>query len=322
MSMKAIRVREFGGPEVLRLEELPDPQPAPDQIVVRIKAAGVNPVETYVRAGKYARLPQLPYTPGSDAGGVVEAVGAEVTGVKAGDRVYLYGSLTGTYAELALCTRNQVYPLPANATYGQGAAIGVPAATAWRAVFHRGKAQPAETVIVHGATGAVGMAAVQLAVAAGLTVIGTAGSERGKQLILEHGAHHALSHEESNDPATVRALTNGRGADLIIEMLANANLAKDLGVLAKYGRVVIVGSRGPIEIDPRMTMVNDADIRGMTLFNVMPEEMVAIHAALGAALANGTLRPVVSQEIPLAEAPRAHDAVMQSGIHGKIVLVP
>jgi NADPH2:quinone reductase len=320
--MKAIRVREFGGPEVLRLEEAPDPQAGADQIVVRIKAAGVNPVETYVRAGKYARLPQLPYTPGSDAGGVVEAVGAGIEGIKAGDRVYVYGSLTGTYAELALCTRSQVFPLPDNVTFGQGAAIGVPVATAWRAVFHRGKAQPAETVIVHGATGSVGLAAVQFAVAAGLTVIGTAGSESGRQLILEYGAHHALSHDESNDPETIRALTNGKGADLIIEMLANANLAKDLGVLAKFGRVVVVGSRGPIEIDPRMTMGNDADIRGMTLFNVSPEEMVAIHAAIGAALRNGALRPVVSREVPLAEAPGAHEAVMQSNIHGKIVLVP
>ena len=175
---------------------------------------------------------------------------------------------------------------------------------------------------MHGATGAVGLAAVQFGVATGLTVIGTAGSERGKQLVLEQGAQHALDHEQGNDPAQIKALTEGRGADIILEMLANVNLAKDLGVLARNGRVVVIGSRGPIEIDPRMTMGIEADIRGMTLMNATPQELRAMHAVIGASLKNGTVRPIVSQEIPLAEAPRAHEAVMGSSTHGKIVLVP
>jgi NADPH2:quinone reductase len=153
-------------------------------------------------------------------------------------------------------------------------------------------------------------------------VIGTAGSDRGRQLVAEQGAHHVLLHHEEGYLEQVRALTGGRGVDVILEMLANVNLGKDLSVLAKQGRVVVIGSRGAVELNPRDTMSRDADIRGMTLFNASPDDLSRIHAALGAGLSNGTLRPVVGQEIPLAEAPRAHEAVMHPGAHGKIVLIP
>ncbi len=320
--MKAIRVHEFGGPEVLRQEEVPDPRPGPGQVVVRIHAAGVNPVDTYIRTGQYGRTPPLPYTPGSDAGGVVEAVGDGVTQVTPGDRVYVAGALSGTYAERALCEASQVRPLPEQITFAQGAAINVPYATAYRALFQRAQALPGEVVLVHGASGGVGVAAVQLARAAGLTVIGTAGSDQGKQLVAEQGAHHVLDHREQGYLEQIRALTGGRGVDVILEMLANVNLGKDLQVLATRGRVIVIGSRGPVELNPRDTMSRDADIRGMTLFNASPDDLSRIHAALAAGLSNGTLRPVVGQEIPLAEAPRAHEAVMHPGAHGKIVLIP
>ncbi len=133
--MKAIRVKEFGGPEVLRIEEVPDPQPGPGQVVVRIKAAGVNPVDTYIRAGVYPRKPQLPYTPGADGAGMVESVGEGVTRFKTGDRVYVGGGLTGTYAELALFDEWSVWPLPAHLSFAQGAAVNVPYVTAFRALF-------------------------------------------------------------------------------------------------------------------------------------------------------------------------------------------
>src|SRR5215469_2483834 len=177
--MKAIRVSEFGGPEVLRLQEVPDPKPESGQVLVRVNAAGVNPVDTYIRAGAYPRKPNLPYTPGTDAGGVVEALGPNVKGFKAGDRVYTNGSITGVCAELAVCEESRVHHLPARASFPQGAALGVPYGTAYRALFQRGGAKAAETVLVHGATGAVGTACVQFARAAGLTVIGTGGSEKG-----------------------------------------------------------------------------------------------------------------------------------------------
>ena len=319
--MKAIRVDAFGGPDVLRLEEVPNPQSGQGEVVVRMHAAGVNPVETYIRAGKYARLPQLPYTPGNDGAGVIAQVGADVSEFKAGDRVYTGGSLSGTYAEFALCKKEQVHPLPVNISFAQGAAMGTPYATAYRGLLQRADAEPGETVLVHGASGGVGTAAVQLARAHGLRVLGTAGSEQGITLAREQGAHEVFDHRAADHFDQIIKATGGRGVDVIVELLANVNLGKDLTVLAKNGRVVIIGSRGPVEINPRDAMQREADIRGMILPNTPPTEMASIHAALVAGLENGTLRPVIGKEFPLAEAALAHQAVLESGALGKIVLV-
>jgi NADPH:quinone reductase len=322
-SMKAIRVHEFGGPEVLRLEEVPKPQPGPGEVLIRMHAIGVNPVETYIRAGTYARLPALPYTPGNDGAGVVEQIGDSVTEFKPGDRVYTGGSLTGsTYAEFALCKTVQVHRLPANVSFAQGAAMGTPYATAYRGLLQRADAKPGETVLVHGASGGVGTAAVQLARARGLRVFGTAGSDEGRKVAREQGAHEVFDHRAPDHFEQIIKATGGRGVDVIVELLANVNLGKDLTILAKGGRVAIIGSRGRVEIDPRDTMQRDADLRGMALPNTSPEEMASIHAALVAGLENGTLRPVIGKEFPLAEAAQAHRAVMEPGATGKIVLVP
>jgi NADPH2:quinone reductase len=318
--VKAIRVKEFGGPEVLRLEEVQTPQPGPGEVVVRIHAAGVNPVETYIRAGKYARLPNLPYTPGNDAAGVVEQVGAGVSEFKAGDRVYTAGSISGTYAEFALCKKEQVHPLPANVSFAQGAAMGTPYATAYRGLLQRAAAEPGETVLVHGASGGVGTAALQLARAHGLRVFGTAGSNKGFKLVREQGAHEVLDHRAPDHFEQIMKATGGHGVDVIVEMLANVNLGKDLTILAKAGRVVIIGSRGPVEINPRDTMQRDADVRGMILPNTPPAQLASIHAALVAGLEDGTLRPVIGKEFSLAEAAQAHQAVIEPGAIGKIVL--
>ena len=320
--MRAIRVREFGAPEVMRLEEVPDPKPGAGQVVVRVRAAGVNPVDTYVRTGAYAVKPSLPYTPGMDAAGVVDSVGPDVAGVKAGDRVCVAGTLSGAYAELALCKASQVHRLPEPLSFAQGAGVNIPYATAYRALFFlRARVLPGEIVLVHGASGGVGVAAVQIARAAGMIVIGTAGTDRGRKLVAEQGAHYVLDHRSSDYLKQVMELTSGRGVDYILEMLANVNLAKDLGILALGGRVVVIGNRGTIEIDPRMTMSRDATILGMSLLNTGERELGAIHAALVAGLENGTLRPVVGQEMPLADAARAHKAMMEPGAYGKIVLI-
>jgi NADPH2:quinone reductase len=285
-------------------------------------ATGINPVETYIRAGKYARLPQLPYTPGNDGAGVVQQAGADVTEFKAGDRVYTAGSVTGTYAEFALCKKEQVHPLPANVSFAQGAAIGTPYATAYRGLLQRAVAKPGETALVHGASGGVGTAAVQLARAHGLRVFGTAGSDEGLRLVREQGAHAVFDHRTPDHFDQIMKATGGYGVDVTVEMLANVNLGKDLTILAKGGRVVIIGSRGPAEINPRDTMQRDADVRGMILPNTPPAQLATIHAALVAGLENGTLRPVVGKEFPLADAAQAHRAVTEPGALGKIVLVP
>jgi NADPH2:quinone reductase len=320
--MKSIRVAQFGEPEEMQLQEVPQPVPAAGQILIRVKAAGVNPVETYIRSGKYARLPALPFTPGSDAAGLVEAIGEGVREFQVGERVYTSGSLSGSYAEFALCEVAQVHRLPERITFPQGAALGVPYATAWRALVHRGGAIPGETVLIHGGSGGVGTAAVQIARAHGLTVFGTAGTDAGLELVRREGVHAAFLHHSPDYLAEILARTRGRGVDVIIELLANVNLDKDLKALARGGRVVVVGSRGRVEIDPRDAMGREADIRGMVLFNATATDVIAIHAGLFAGLENGSLRPVIAQEIPLAEAPRAHHAVMSSGALGKIVLIP
>jgi NADPH:quinone reductase len=319
--MKSIRVSEYGGPSVLKLEDVPTPAVGPNQVLVRNHAVGVNPVDTYLRSNTDNRGPKLPYTPGSDAAGVVEAVGPGVTSVKAGDRVYFGGTVTGAYAELSLCEHTQVHPLPASASFAQGAAVNVPYATAYHALFHRGHGEAGETVLVHGASGGVGIGAVQLARARGLTVIGTAGTERGRRLVLEQGAHHVLDHTASGYLDELLRLTGGRGPDIILEMLANVNLQKDLDVIAMRGRIVVIGNRGNTEINARLAMNKNAAIVGMALFHASPAQVIGIHDALVEGLRNGTLRPVIAQELPLAQAARSHEAVMEAGHSGKIVLV-
>ena len=320
--MKAIRVSEYGGPSVLKLEEIAAPQPGQGQVLVRNHAAGVNPVDTYLRSNTDNRGPKLPYTPGGDAAGVVEAVGAGVGSVKSGDRVYVGGSVSGAYAEMSLCNEAQVHPLPGKVSFAQGAAMNVPYATAYHALFHRAHGEAGESVLVHGASGGVGIAAVQLARARGMKVIGTASTERGRRLVAEQGAHHVLDHTAAGYLDEIAKLTGGQGVNVVLEMLANVNLQKDLGVIAMGGRIAVIGNRGTTEINARSAMNKNAAILGVALFNTTPAQLVGLHAALVEGLANGTLRPVIAMELPLKDAPRSHEAVMEPGHHGKVVLIP
>jgi NADPH:quinone reductase len=319
--MKAIRVSQPGGPEVLKLEDVPDLTPGAGQVLVDVRAVGVNPVETYIRSGTYG-WKQWPYTPGADSAGIVLSVGEGVRKVKAGDRVYTAGSVTGTYAQKTVAAEARVFRLPENVSFQQGAALGVPYGTAHRALFHRARPVAGETILIHGASGGVGTAATQFARAFGLIVIGTGGTDRGRQLVHEQGAHHVLDHGAADYLEQLMKLTDGRGVDIVLEMLANVNLAKDLTVLAKNGRVIVIGNRGKVEINPRETMGRDADVRGMTLMNATDADLQGIHAAIVAGLESGTLRPIVGKEMPLADAPKAHAAVLEPGSYGKIVLIP
>ena len=323
--MKAIRVQQFGDPSVMKLEDIADRPPSSRQVLVNIEAAGVNPVDAYIRSGNYAALPTLPYTPGADAAGVVASVGGDVHEFKQGDRVYVSGSAdgraSGAYAEAALCNVEQVHPLPPHVTFAQGAGLGVPYATAWRALFEKGRAIAAETVLIHGASGAVGVAAVQMATAAGLRVFGTAGTDQGRQLVRDQGAHEVFDHASEGYEKDVIAKTGGRGVDLVVEMIANVNLGRDLGMIAMRGRIVIVGNRGSLELNPRAIMGKDATIIGFTNWNATPAELVTAHAAIFAGMQYAGYKPQVGKEMPLADASRAHEAVMKPGAYGKIVLL-
>jgi NADPH2:quinone reductase len=324
--MKAIVAREFGDPNVLKLEDLPDPQPGPGQVLVRTHAVGVNPYDTYMRTGNYATKPPLPYTPGADGAGVIEQLGSHVRDLAVGARVYFGGTAAhkshGAYAQLVVTEPHQVHPLPDTVSFAQGAGINVPYVTAWRALHDRARLMPGETLFIHGASGGVGLAATQIARALGATVIGTAGTTAGMETVTSQGAHHALNHREAGYLDRLKELTGGRGPDVILEHLANVNLDNDLTALAHAGRVVVVGNRGRIEIDPRKIMGKDASVVGMALWNTADQDLVRIHRGIGAGLEAGTLKPVVGKELPLADAARAHELVLEPGAKGKIVLIP
>jgi NADPH2:quinone reductase len=320
--MKAIRVHQFGGPEVLNLEEIPTPKPDTSQVLVRVRAAGVNPYDTYMRAGTYAIKPPLPYTPGSDAAGTVDAIGPGVTKVKPGDRVYTARTLTGAYAEYTLALEEQVYPLPQNISFEQGAGVWVPYGTAYHALYHFAQARAGEILLVHGASGGVGTAALQIARAIGMTVFGTAGTDKGLELVKREGAHQTFNHTKPGYQEEIMKAAGGHGVDVILEMVAHVNLGGDLKMLALNGRVVVIGSRGDVTITPRDLMARRASVRAFTLWAAQPAETSQIHAGLYAGLENGTLRPVVAKQLPLAEAARAQKEILEPGAVGKIVLVP
>ncbi|NWX09044.1 QOR oxidoreductase, partial [Caloenas nicobarica] len=321
--MRAIRVFEFGGPEVLKLQsDVVIPNPKENQVLIKVHACGVNPVETYIRSGSYARKPALPYTPGSDVAGVVEGVGEHVAAFRKGDRVFTTGTVSGGYAEYALAAADTVFPLSDKLDFRQGAAIGIPYCTAYRALFQKGRAKAGERVLVHGASGGVGIAVCQIARACGLKVLGTAGTEEGMNMILRNGAHQAFNHREANYIDKIKECTGMEGVDIIIEMLSNVNLAADLQLLARAGRVMVVGSRGPVEINPRDTMSKELSIIGVSLFLATEEERQECAAALLDGIAAGWLKPSVGSEYPLERVAEAHeDIINSSGARGKMVLL-
>ena len=318
--MKAIVVHKFGAPEVLSFEKTADLEPDENQILVRIKAAGINPVDTYIRGGQHAQKPDLPYTPGKDAAGIIEKTGANVKGFKNGDRVLTADSLTGTYAEFCLCEENQLIKLPQNISFEQGAGVFVPYATSFRALFQKAGAKKGETVLIHGASGGVGTAAIQWAKNANLKVFGTASSEEGKKLIKEQGADFVFDHSTENYLSRIKEVSGGEGVDIILEMLANKNLVKDFEVLKMFGRITIIGNRGSLDFNPRLLMGKDATLKGMSLFNAPAREMREIYAAIYDGLSAGFLSPVVGQSFPLKDAAQAHHAVIEEKSYGKIVL--
>lgn len=321
--MKAIRVHQFGPPSVMKLEEVPDPrrQDLQTQAVVRVRAAGVNPVDTYVRAGSYGVQLPMPFIPGSElAGEVIEGPDEWL-----GQRVFALGTtglrLTGCYAELAACNTSDLHVLPDAYSFSQGAAVPVSYGTAWRALFDRGHAQPGQTVLVHGASGGVGTAAAQLASSRGCRVYGTASTDKGKKLAIQCGCIEVLDHKSPGYIDDLMALTQGRGFDLVIEMLASTNLDHDLDLVASGGTIVVVGSRGRIEIDPRKTMAKECNVTGVALWAGGPTALARAFAGISASLKTGSIQPIVGVELPLSTADKAHDLVMQEGSFGKIVLL-
>lgn len=320
--MKAIQVFKFGEPSVMQVKDVADLSAGPGEVVVTIKAAGVNPIDSYIRSGNYPLNISLPYTPGMDGAGLIKQFGEGVSEFSEGERVYIAAAQSGLYAEEVVCSKDVVMPLPDNISFSQGAAIGIPYATAWRALFSKAQAVARETVLIHGASGGVGTAAVLLAKNAGLTVIGTAGTPKGLDLIRSLGADFAFDHSNPGYQNEIQKCTAGRGVDIILEMLANVNLALDLEMIAFHGRLVVIGCRGNVEINPRRVMQKDAAILGMIIMNTERQQLQKIYSSLNQCLQNGKLAPVVGREFSLKDAAQAHAAIMSPGAFGKIVLIP
>lgn len=320
--MKAIVVKEFGPPEVMQVEDVELAPPTGTQVLVKIGAAGVNPVDTYLRTGIHAHAPKLPYTPGKDGAGIVEAVGEGVAKFAVGNRVYTAGSISGTYAEYSIGDESHLGSLPENRSFEEGAGLWTPYATSYRALFQKAGAKAGETALIHGASGGVGIAALQWAKNAGLRVIGTASSDEGKQAALDNGADVVFDHTDDEHFSAIHEFTDRKGVEIIVEMLANVNLERDFECLAMFGRIVVVGNRGSVDFTPRQAMTKDATIYGMSLFNAGQEKLNEIHKAIGHGLARGFLKPPVSKSYPLTGAPRAHHDIIGSKAAGKLVIIP
>ncbi|MCH8553072.1 MAG: NADPH:quinone reductase [Natronospirillum sp.] len=316
--MRAICSHEYGGSDVLQLEEVEQPPINDHQLLVAVKAAGINPVDTYIRGGTNNYTTTFPHIPGMDGAGEVVQVGADVKGFCTGDRVFFHRCVTGSAADFTVCDPNTTYKLPDSVSWVEGACMGVPGLTAYRALFNRGHAVAGESVLIHGATGAVGTIAVQLAKAAGLNVTASAGTEEGERLLRQLGADQIVNHRSEDYLKPWNNMDDG--FDLILEMLADVNLDRDLKALGRRGRVVVVGSRGNIEITPRDLMARDAAVMGMALFNGTPAEFRQISQALFPLLDSGMVKPVVRQTFALGDLAKAHDAVLQSGAAGNYVI--
>jgi NADPH2:quinone reductase len=312
-----IRVRSFGPPQVLQIEDVPFMVPRSDQVLIRIVAFGINPVETYIRSGLYDPLPSLAYTPGTDGAGIIERVGEEVCDPKlhVGQRVWLTGSVSGTYAQYCISKPVDVHALPESLSFAQGAALGIPYRTAYRALVLIANAKRGESVLIRGATGGVGIAAIQFARSLEMSpIIATTSSSdpEVREMLLASGASEVTTHDTIDQTIKV---------NVIIENLANRNLALDVRTLKKNGRIVIVGNRGEVTINPRDLMRCEGSIHGMVGPGSL-EDRSLIDAVIQDGIETGSLQPVIGQVYPFQEVASAHEEVMthSRGTRGKVVV--
>jgi NADPH:quinone reductase len=317
-NMKAIRVHQIGDASVLQYEETATPEPDQNEVLIRVKAAGINPVDAMYRDG---RIPTaLPFTPGSDCAGTVEKVGSDVHHLKVGDRVFAGSVIQRSYAEFMLCHSSFVYPLPENLSFIQGAALYIPYFTAYRALVRHGNLQKGETVVIHGATGGVGIAAVQIAKALGANIIATGGTDYGRDLLKNIGATHVIDHRNPDHYDKIMKLTNMKGTDVLLE-IASGFFRADMDIMAPFGRIVsIVG--GTFELPVHELMHKDISITGMDVFNTPDDEKKEIAAWLTGQLTQGSFSPIIREVFPLHEAARAHEFLAKPGAAGKLILIP
>jgi len=323
-NMESIIVTECGAPEVLVIHQVDIPKPGPNEVLIRVESVGVNPVDTYIRNGGH-QLSKVPYTPGKDCSGVITEVGENVNQFKVDDRVWTSSSRTGVYAQYSVIPMTDVHLLPEHVSFDEGAGLFVPYGTAYHGIYHRGNVESGNTVLIHGASGGVGIALLQLLVRIpDVVIIGTAGTDEGLELVKNNGAHRTFNHRQEGYMAKILESTGGKGIDVIFEMLANVNLSEDLKIMSMRGRTVVIGSRGPIQIAPRELMMKRSDIRGLALGTIDEEEKREIIEAIQSGLQEGYLKPIIWKIYSLHDAPKSHHEIIntESGAKGKIILKP
>lgn len=319
--MRAVRIAALGQGAAMPVESVGVPRVGKDGVLVAVHVAGINPVDTYIASGTYAVKPNVPYTPGKDGAGEVVAVGEDVRGIKEGDRVYIDGPSSGTLAEYCVVPASSAVVVPPSVSFETLACLGVPSSTAYRALFHRCAAKPGERVLVHGAAGAVGLCAVQLAKGHGCVVYGTASTEEGRKAALDAGCtavgnHHEIASLLQNENA---------GYDVVIEMLANVSLAQTLPHLAPGARVGVVGNRGLADgVNFRDLMAKEACVLGVMLGRTTAEERARANAHVVAAIADGSLTcswvPAHGAFDGLETAGNAFARVLEAGRCGRVVV--
>lgn len=321
--MKAMRAHQLDRPEQLRFEDAPEPQPEAGQVLIRVRAAGVNPADLVRLSGRLGQ-PSLPYIPGTDVCGEVEDVGSGVTHVKKGDRVF-GRALSGGYAEKTCLAASEAVLLPANLSFEEGAAIPIPFYTAYHALHNKAEVKAGETVLVSAGGGGVGVAAIQLAKVAGVRVLTTVGSREKAERTRTLGADGAINYREQDFVAEVLKVTNGKGVDVIIENVAADNFAKDFAAVAVNGRIVLIGTGTGKSADATFgvygALMKDVTIYGMSLINA-GSAIPQMVTALASLFTGGRIKAIVSKSYPLPDAPEALADLVAGRVFGKLVLIP
>jgi len=322
MNMKAIQVSEYGGPEVLKIQEVPIGKPGEGQALIRIAVAGVNFIDIYQRRGTYAV--KLPYIPGLEGSGVVEAVGAGVKNVKPGDRV-AYVHEPGSYAEQCIVKAENLILLPSEFSFEQGAAFPLQGMTAHYLIHEFRKIKPNDIVLIHAAAGGVGLLLVQWAKHLGAKVLGTTSTEEKAKIAKEAGADELILYTKQDFVTEVKRITSGHGADLIIDGVGKTTFPGNLKAGALRGNIVIFGAAsGPADpILPNALMGHSLTISGGSLFNYLlyTDELSRRAKAVLEGIQIGWLKLRIDQVFPLVKAPEAHQKLEDRKTSGKILLI-
>ncbi len=323
--MLAITLPSYGGPEVLTLAELADPVPGPGEVLVEVAATAVNRADLLQRLGRYPPPPGAPAHPGLECSGTLAALGQGVAGWEVGDEVCALLS-GGGYATRVAVPAGQLLPVPSGVSLVEAAALPEAACTVWSNVYVLAGLEPGEVLLVHGGASGIGTMAVQLAARAGATVVATVGSAAKAQRVRELGADRAVLYREEDFVTVVRAETGGRGADVVLDVMGAAYLARNVRALADGGRVVVIGLQGGTraELDLAALLAKRGTVHATALRSrsaaqkaVIVEEVLA---GVWPAVEAGEVRPVVDRVLPLADAAEAHRVLEASEHVGKIVL--